>query len=238
MTADCPWPAHRVALAASLLPSLLFPITYVIAASQGHIDWCVPFISGCTDITHTGLRYPESHLFRIILCAGSLAIIATWLLAFEWTKLQSHTVKRSDRRIRIQGVTAGLGLFVGTIVLQGPENTLWSVHGIGANLYFLLAYIAVVSYTQRLREIDMQGGLTTKRSLQVKRVIVWSMSLMLVLVVLFRIAGWREARRIIQWLAAYAFMIYYLSLALDWRGRFYFGWRSGLTGGTEHSIDG
>lgn len=229
-TPDCPWSAHSVALAAALLPSLLFPVTYLIAASQGHIDWCVPIISGCTDITHTGLRYPESHLFRIVLCIGSLAIAATWLLAFEWTKLQSNAITRRDRRIRIEGVTAGLGLFVGTIVLQGPDNTLWSVHGIGANLYFLLAYIAVVSYTHRLREIDSIGGLTSARSLQIKRIIVWAMTLMIILVVIFRIVGWREARRTIQWLAAYSFMIYYLSLALDWRGRFYFGWRTSLAG--------
>jgi hypothetical protein len=231
MTPDYPWSAHSVALTAALLPSLLFPVTYLIAASQGHIDWCVPIVSGCTDITHTGLRYPESHLFRIVLCIGSLAIAATWLLAFEWTKLQCNATTRRDRRIRIEGVTAGLGLFVGTIVLQGPDNTLWSVHGIGANLYFLLGYIAVVSYTHRLREIAGQGGLTSARSLQVKRIIVWAMTLMIVLVVIFRIIGWREARRTIQWLAAYSFMIYYLSLALDWRGRFYFGWRTSLAGG-------
>ena len=227
-TPDCPWSAHGVALAAALLPSLLFPVTYLIAASQGHIDWCIPIVSGCTDITHTGLRYPESHLFRIVLCIGSLAIAATWLLAFEWTKLQSNAVTRRDRRIRVQGVTAGLGLFVGTIVLQGPDNTLWSVHGIGANLYFLLGYIAVVSYTQRLREIDLTGGLTSTRSLQIKWIIVWAMTLMIVLVIIFRIVGWREARRTIQWLAAYSFMIYYLTLAFDWRGRFCFGWRTGL----------
>jgi hypothetical protein len=228
MTPDCPWPAHRVALTAALLPSLLFPVTYLIAASQGHIDWCVPIVSGCTDITHTGLRYPESHLFRVVLCTGSLAIAATWLLAFEWTKMQTNVVTRRDRRIRILGVTAGLGLFIATIVLQGPENTLWSVHGIGANLYFLFAYIAVVSYTQRLREIDRDDGLTSARSLQLKRIIVWSMTMMIILVIVFRIFGWREARRTIQWLAAYSFMIYYLSLALDWRGRFFFGWRANL----------
>jgi len=229
MTPDCPWPAHRVALTAALLPALLFPVTYLIAASQGHIEWCVPIVSGCTDINHTGLRYPESHLFRVVLCIGSLAIAATWLLAFEWTRMQTSAVTKKDRRIRMMGVTAGFGLFIGTIVLQGPENTLWSIHGIGANLYFLLGYIAVVSYTQRLRELDNNDGMTSKRSLQLKRILVWSMTLMIVLVIGFRILGWRESRRVIQWLAAYSFMIYYLSLALDWRGRFFFGWRTNLT---------
>jgi len=230
-TRDYPWPAHRLALAAALLPCLLFPVTYLIAASQGHIDWCVPIVSGCTDITHTGLRYPESHLFRIVLCVGSLPIAATWALVFEWTKLQGVAVTRKDRRIRLQGVTAGLGLFVGTIVLQGPENTLWSVHGIGANLYFLLAYIAVVSYTRRLGEIDKEAKMASVRSLQLKRTLVWIMTLMIVLVVAFRILGWRGARRSIQWLAAYSFMIYYLSLAFDWRGRFFVGWRTSLHDG-------
>ena len=97
-------------------------------------------------------------------------------------------------------------------------------------LLFLLGYIAVFSYTERLREIETNGGVTSARSLQIKRIIVWAMTLMIVLVVIFRIIGWREARRIIQWLAAYSFMIYYLSLALDWRGRFYFGWRTSLSG--------
>ncbi|MGI9263433.1 MAG: hypothetical protein ACR2QU_00805 [Gammaproteobacteria bacterium] len=230
-TRDYPWSAHHMALAAALLPCLLFPVTYLIAASQGHIDWCIPIVSGCTDITHTGLRYPESHLFRIVLCVGSLAIAATWALVFEWTKLQGVSITRRDRRIRIQGVTAGLGLFVGTIVLQGPENTLWSVHGIGANLYFLLAYIAVVSYTRRLREIGTDAEMASARSLQLKRTLVWAMTLMIVLVIAFRILGWRGARRSIQWLAAYSFMIYYLSLAYDWRGRFFVGWRTSLNDG-------
>jgi hypothetical protein len=125
------------------------------------------------------------------------------------------------------GVTAGLGLFVGTIVLQGSENTLWSVHGIGANLYFLLAFIAVISHTRRLQEAGPDSGLCSAASLRTKRIIMFAMIAMLVTVIAFRILGWREARRVIQWLAAYSFMIYYLTLAIDWRGRFFFGLRTG-----------
>lgn len=221
-----PWAASHVALVASLLPSFLFPVTYLLAASQGHVDWCIPIVHGCTDITHTGLRYPESHLFRLFLCVGSLAIAATWILTFEWTRMHCDPTRR-DRRIRALGVTAGLGLFVGTIVLQGSENTLWSVHGIGANLYFLLAFIAVISHTRRLQEAGPDSGLCSATSMRIKRIIMFAMIVMLVTVIAFRILGWREARRVIQWLAAYSFMIYYLTLAIDWRGRFFFGLRTG-----------
>lgn len=222
------WPACPIAMVAALVPALLFPVTYLIAASLGHVDWCIPVLSGCTDITHTGLRYPESHLFRVMLGVSSLAIAATWALACEWMRLQAGEVTPRDRRFRSLGVTAGLALFVGTTVLQGSENTLWSVHGLGANLYFLFGYIAVVIFTRRLREYDGTGGLTSERSLRVKILIMRAMTAMLVLVILFRVLGWREGRRVIQWLAAYAYLVYYYTLAMDWRGRLYIRWRSVL----------
>ena len=99
-------PADALARLTALLPAVLFPCTYLIAAASGHVDWCVPPLQGCTDITHTGLKFPESHLFRVAMpfVCGLFAFL--WLAAYQWIQGIGGATGSRERRFRNLGVIA------------------------------------------------------------------------------------------------------------------------------------
>lgn len=49
-------PLWWLALAAALSPLLTIHDTFVIAAFEGYISWCIPYWDSCTSISRTG-RY-------------------------------------------------------------------------------------------------------------------------------------------------------------------------------------
>lgn len=211
-------PAPVVARVTALLPALLFPATYLIAASGGHVDWCVPPLQGCTDITHTGLKHPESHLFGVAMPFVCFLFVLVWLTAHEWTRQLRGEVGRRERSFRNLGVVAAVGLLVGEMVLQG-RDTLWALHGIGATLFFLLTYAALVIHHRSMTELaSIRPGSLSSRSLRAKRVIVRFLTAMLVAAIAVRLARWREGGRMLQWLSTYAILAYVYTLSLDWRG--------------------
>ena len=49
-----------LALITGLLPLVCVHTTYLIAASHGHVPWCVPYWDSCTSISATGRQLPET----------------------------------------------------------------------------------------------------------------------------------------------------------------------------------
>lgn len=211
-------PADRIALTAALLPAILFPTTYLIAAWGGNVSWCVPPLQGCTDITHTGLKAPESHLFRVAMPFVCGLFVVVWLTGYDWVRDQGGQIGKRETRFRRLGVIAAVGLLVGEMVLQGKE-TLWILHSIGATLFFLLTYATLVIHARSMRDLaSANPECLTSRSLDAKRAIVWFQTLMLVLAIVFRIIDWSEGGRVLQWLTTYSILFYVWTLSWDWRG--------------------
>jgi len=210
--------ASALATATAVLPALLFPTTYLIAASGGHVDWCVPPIQGCTDITHTGMKYPESHLFRLAMPFVCALFVIVWLTAFEWVQLMGGETGARERRFRNLGVVAAIALLIGEMALQGKE-TLWAIHGTGATLFFLLTYAALVLHHRTVAALASDHpGCLSDASLVAKRIIVRLLTVMLIAAIAFKVARWREGGRILQWLSTYGILVYVFTLSLDWRG--------------------
>lgn len=211
-------PADAIARITALLPAVLFPTTYLISASGGHVDWCIPPLQGCTDITHTGLKFPESHLFRVAMPFICGLFVVVWLAAFDWVRQAGQPPGPRERRFRNMGVIASVALLIGEMVLQGKE-TLWALHSIGATLFFLLTYGAiVVHYRTMVTLASGRAGVVSARSLRLKRIIVGVLTAMLVAAILAKAARWREGGRILQWLSTYGILAYVYTLSLDWRG--------------------
>jgi hypothetical protein len=211
-------PAHIVAFSAAILPAVLFPTTYLVAAAGGHVDWCVPPLQGCTDITHTGMRFPESHLFRVTMPFVCLLFAVVWLAAHEWVRQVRGETGPRERLFRSLGVIAALSLLVGEMALQGKE-TIWAIHGAGATLFFVLTYAALIVHHRSMRELAvvLPGGIQ-RASLGAKRFIVRLLTGLLVVAVAAKAAHWREGGRILQWLSTYAILAYVWTFTLDWRG--------------------
>ena len=220
-----------VATLAAAIPAVLFALTYLMAAVNGHVAWCLPPVGTCTDITHTGLQPPESFVFRIGMVVVCATFVAVWKLIGDWFLLHAaseHDQRRSRRLMRF-GLVGSLGLLVSEMMLQGGEESAWILHSAGAAVYFLAAYLAqLLSTIESGRLARRKPGVITRRSLNLKRWIIAAQTLVLVAVVVGRLLGVREIGRPAQWIGSYLMLAYYLSFALDWRGRFSAGVWAGL----------
>lgn len=212
----------RLAGWAAIFPAVLFAVTYLIAAAMGHVAWCLPPAGTCTDITHTGLQPPESFVFRVGMVIVCGLLIAVWKLAGAWFALHGDTAADLDRARRIAGlgVTGAVALLFSELMLQGTEETAWILHSLGATVYFLTAYVAQVLATiESGRLARRRPRMIQTRSLNLKRWIVAGQTLILVTVIVGRLLGIREIGRPAQWIGSYLMLAYYLSFAMDWRGR-------------------
>lgn len=210
--------ASGVARIAALLPAMLFPVTYLVAASGGHVGWCVPPLQGCTDITHTGMKFPESHIFRVAMPFVCLLFLLVWLIAYDWVRQVRGEAGIRERRFRGLGVAAALALLVGEMVLQGKE-TIWSIHGLGATLFFVLTYAALVIHSRSMSDLALLlPDSLSPLSLRAKRYAVRLLTIILVVAVAAKAFHWREGGRIAQWVSTYAILAYVWTLSSDWQG--------------------
>lgn len=210
--------AADVARIAAVLPAALFPVTYLVAAAGGHVDWCVPPLQGCTDITHTGMKFPESHIFRVAMPFVCVFFVLVWLIAFDWARQVRGEVGVRERRFRNLGVAAAFALLIGEMVLQGRE-TIWPIHGLGAMLFFILTYAALIVHSRSMTDLSLiLPDSLSPHSLRAKRHLVRLLTVILVAAVAARAFHWREGGRIAQWVSTYAILAYIWTFSSDWRG--------------------
>src|SRR5262245_26718083 len=145
---------------------LLFTITYLIAASSGHVPWCIPPIQGCTTITATGIYAPGSYVFRF----GAYPLIAFMGFLFyffdEW--LERLAGGRSPRARATWYLAAVACLFMlGALAVMDPINQhQWMpLHSAFAIAFFVLMLGAQSLYTWedlKLRGMESRAAVTIR----------------------------------------------------------------------------
>lgn len=139
--------AAPFALVTGLLPLLCIHLTYVMAASHGHVEWCVPYWDSCTSISATGRQLPEKLLFKfIMLPAGCLAMVFWWIAqAWLWQICQ-----RRSPAMLVTGVIAGLFLMLYVAAL-GEGRDYQTTRRIGIILFFALTFVAQLFFLHHAR---------------------------------------------------------------------------------------
>ncbi len=111
---------YPLALIAGLLPIITINISYLWAASNGHVGWCIPYIDSCASISATGRQPPESYLFKALIIPSAIVLAAYWWVFCRW--LVALGCRARKRRMLVQTIavaaSAGLSLYcvmLGTI---------------------------------------------------------------------------------------------------------------------------
>lgn len=154
--------AAPIALITGLLPFLCIHLTYVIAASHGHVDWCNPYWDSCTSISATGRELPEKLLFKFIMIPAGLMAMLFWWLVNQW--LAQVCQRRSPVMLAV-GAVAGLFLILYVVAL-GEGREYQGLRRIGIVLFFALTFLAQLLYLARC------ASMTRRTALQ-GRVIRW-----------------------------------------------------------------
>lgn len=131
-----------VPLIVALLPFGAIHVSYLIAASHGHVPWCMPYIDACTAISATGREIPESLVFRATIIPSGALMMVYWVLVSAWlaTLLDRMTVLR--RTMLGFGLIASLGLIIYATVLGEIGDAFALQRRIGVRLFFGFTVLA------------------------------------------------------------------------------------------------
>lgn len=130
------------ALLTGLLPFVCIHLTYLIAASGGHVPWCVPYWDSCTSISAAGRELPEKLVFKLVMLPAGLCATGFWWLVRQWL-LQVHNLHA--RWLFGIGATAGCFLMLYVVAL-GESNAYRWARQTGIILFFALSLVAQLRF--------------------------------------------------------------------------------------------
>jgi len=150
-----------VAFLAALLPFFAVHATYLVAAGNGTVEWCNPYLDSCTSISATGRKPPASNLFRALMLPSAVLMMAYWWLNHAW--LGSINTRSSAAGQRANNWMLGLGLLacVGLIMyvtVLGERGDAWAVQRrVGTILFFSFTFLAQLLLLAQLRRLNVPG---------------------------------------------------------------------------------
>ncbi|MEY4642413.1 MAG: hypothetical protein RLZZ227_2407 [Pseudomonadota bacterium] len=130
------------ALFTGLLPLLCVHLTYVLAASYGHVAWCLPYWDSCTSISATGREVPEKLVFKLLMLPAALCAVGFWWLAGQWLRV---TYGVRARMMVATGTVAALFLLLYVVALGESNEYRWA-RQTGIILFFSLTYVAQLRF--------------------------------------------------------------------------------------------
>lgn len=205
---------QRVALLSFIVSMGTIALTFAVAIAQGTSPACNPFIDGCTDITHTGMKGDAGFIFRGGMIAACVLFIGWWTVMRVW--LNSYSSHITLGIMQFFGVLGALGLLAGTAVLL-PEksDTHWGVHVRGANLFFQGMLIALtINYVLIFKA--KKKGLAVP-SFKYKSALIGALWFMFVAFAGVTVGiEMSHGKRIIEWWATLLIGLYFLTSIRDW----------------------
>ena len=61
-----------------ILPIVAIHATYVVAAIEGYVPWCIPYIDSCTSISATGRNGTAFFLFKATMIPSAVLLYFFW----------------------------------------------------------------------------------------------------------------------------------------------------------------
>jgi len=144
---------------AALLPFLSVHSSFFLAASQGHVDWCMPYWDSCTSISATGRQMPEKALFKLGMLPSAFLMGFLWWHIRRWLMLA--LAEKSRHRINSMftlGCLAGFFLLLYTLALGVEGDSFQRLRRIGVTLSFAFTFLSQLLCTQLFGQVARLSG--------------------------------------------------------------------------------
>ncbi|MDA7946124.1 MAG: Frag1/DRAM/Sfk1 family protein [Hyphomicrobiaceae bacterium] len=209
-----------VPLVVALLPFTAIHVCYLIAASQGHVPWCIPYVDACTAISATGRQSPESHVFRAAIIPSGTLMLVYWVLVSAWLKTLLNRMAALRRTMVCFGLIAGLGLIAYATVLGEIGDGFTLQRRIGVRLFFGFTVLA-----QLLMAIQVDAASRQNPALELARAAHFLLAvsaatflLGLISLVLWALyAGFDHIEHAFAWWLALLVLLHPLTVFVIWR---------------------
>jgi hypothetical protein len=129
----------NLALWAGLVPFIAIHASYLIAATQTHVPWCVPYWDSCTSISATGRHGIAYGWFKLTMIPAALILFMFWRALFSW---QVSLEANQQRALMVIGCIGAICLAVYTVALGEAGDLFRRQRQIGATIYFTFTYLA------------------------------------------------------------------------------------------------
>lgn len=159
-----------VPLAAALLPLLAMHATYVISGLQGHVEWCVPYVEGCTSISRAAWRVPTVFVYRSLMVPTGVFLIFYWRFSKDWLVALRGG---GGATITITQWVGGIGAacWVVFAISFGQYDRLYELQPV-LLAFFVLTIIAQIMLTFQLRSVVRRRNITALRGVVMWKLIV------------------------------------------------------------------
>ena len=100
-------------LAVAILLFVAVHACYLVSASHGHVEWCFPYLEGCTTISKAARVEPEVFIYRVMVTASAVLMIPFWRITGTFHDLLGDAERSAARRaFVVLGVLAAVLLAV------------------------------------------------------------------------------------------------------------------------------
>jgi hypothetical protein len=143
-------PSRYLPMLCGLGMLLTINLSYLLAAANGHVEWCVPYWDSCTSISATGRRLPESIIFKGLMIPVAIMIMVYWNTAYHWLRQWCDKSKHSLAFMLILGIAAALLLIIYSFTLGIHGQLFRHFRHIVVIFAFTLTYLAQLLFTWQL----------------------------------------------------------------------------------------
>lgn len=144
---------YPIAVIAGLLPLIAIHLCYWLAASNGHVEWCIPYFHSCTSISAAGRQPPEFYVFKALMIPAAVFIAAYWWYTCQWLTALGCSGKHTRSIVLVIGIVGCLGLVLYSVMLGAIGDLYRLQRRLGVTTFFALTYLAQVAIIHLLGKI-------------------------------------------------------------------------------------
>ncbi len=137
-----------IALACCALAWSGIGAAYIASAMDGHVPWCVPFVSGCDSISATGRHGWGYFMFKATMLPAAALGAVYWYLCGVWLRA-CGSASRVDNTIVVLGVAGALFLALYVTFLGSDGDIYRLMRRYGTVGYFGCTFLAQLLLSRR-----------------------------------------------------------------------------------------
>lgn len=200
----------RIAFFLGIIPVLVIHVNYLIAASEGHVPWCMPYWDSCTSISATGRHGTAFYFFKATMLPMAFVYLAYWRLVSR--ALQEAGYR--GRAIVVLGLICAAALVGYTITLGLVGNSFQYIRRVGIILFFCFTYLNQLLVVQQIYSLGLPDP-TRQLQLGLTRLIIGIGLLTLFLDM--SIANYDDYEDAFEWVIALLLHVNFLVAGFGWR---------------------
>lgn len=209
-------PVRYIAITVALLPFLAANLSYIFSASQGFVEWCNPYLDGCTSISRAGRHGIAYFVFKGLMIPAAVLMMVYWYINYQWLTFMQSRYKKVQRLILVMGFIAPLGLIVYSCVLGSVGDVYFTLRRIGVIIYFSLTFFAQLLLTYCVSKLDNISLRSAYRVYFLICLAMWGLGLVHLAFEILR-PEFDTIDDIIEWNFALLTTLFYLSSYWIWR---------------------